>query len=74
MTWSARLLSLLAPPQEPTNDPRVLEQAARESERRIVRDEIERARRMEEYAKAWSGPKLIRRDPAPQWFREQKVG
>jgi hypothetical protein len=66
---------LFAPSMEPTHDPRVLEMAARESERRIVRQEIERAGRMAEYAEKWPGLQAEAAAPAERapvlvWTRE----
>ncbi len=73
---------LFAPPMEPTHDPRVLEQAARESERRMVRNELERESRMKHYgdkwAEKWAGlqtetvekPPIGERSPVLVWVRE----
>jgi hypothetical protein len=65
---------LFAPSMEPTHDPRVLEMAARESERRIVRQELERAARMAEYAEKWPGLQAeaapVERAPVLVWTRE----
>ncbi len=69
---------LFAPPMEPTYDPRVLEQAARESERRMVRNELERESRMRDYAEKWPGlqtetvekPPIGERSPVLVWVRE----
>ncbi len=67
---------LFAPPMEPTHDPRVLEQAARESERRMVRNELERESRMKDYAEKWAGlqtetpEKATDRSPVLIWARE----
>jgi hypothetical protein len=52
------LAALFAPPMEPTHDPVTIEQAARASERRIIRDEIEREGRMRAYAERWPAAKV----------------
>jgi hypothetical protein len=46
MTWSARLLSLLAPPMQESGDPRVEIDATLEANRRLARYELEREERM----------------------------
>lgn len=46
MTWSARLLSLLAPPMQESGDPRVEIEATLEAARRLARYELEREERM----------------------------
>lgn len=52
LDWLTRMF---APPMEPIASAREHEQAIRETERRIVKIEMERAARFDEYARKWPG-------------------
>lgn len=83
MTWSDRLLSLLAPPMEPSQDPRIEVRARLKAKARRRRIRRERRARLERYALTWEAEwakqskdpaKVMELRPRMHLCREQRVG